>query len=206
MRPFRLIAALVVWSALLLQYYLITEDQTGAAFAYRTVNYFSYFTIITNLLAAMAFTAPSVAPASPPGLFFARPAVRTGIVLYTSVTAATYILILQGLWNPQGLDWVADITLHYVTPALFLFDWLVFTPKGTLGLRAVWPWLILPLAYGAYSIVRGPLSGFYPYPFLDVSQHGMNQVLINMAAMSALFLALGLVFIAIDRLMRPRGG
>lgn len=122
------------------------RGQAGAEFAARTVNFFSYFTILSNLLAAIALSAPTTAPDSPLGRFFAAPPVRTAVVLYTSVTAATYIVVLQALWSPQGLQWVADVTLHYVTPALFLVDWLAFTPKGTLRANAVIGWLIFPSA------------------------------------------------------------
>lgn len=204
MKSYRSIAALVVWFGLLLQYFLMVRGQSGEVFVTRTVNFFSYFTILSNLLAAVAFSAPAVAPASPIGRFFATPSIRTAIALYTTVTAVTYIVILQGLWNPQGLQWVADTTLHYVTPALFLIDWVLFTPKGTLRWGAVLPWLAFPLAYGAYSIFRGPLSGFYPYPFLDVSQLGMTKVLVNMAGMSGFFLVVGLALILVDRLLKPR--
>jgi hypothetical protein len=204
MKSYRSIAALVVWFGLLLQYFLMVRGQSGEVFVTRTVNFFSYFTILSNLLAAVAFSAPAVAPASAIGRFFTQPSVRTAIALYTSVTAATYIVILQGLWNPQGSQWVADTTLHYVTPALFLIDWLLFTPKGTLRWRAVLPWLAFPLAYGLYSIFRGPLSGFYPYPFLDASHLGLTKVLINMAAMSGFFLVLGLALILIDGLLKRR--
>ncbi|WP_312164112.1 Pr6Pr family membrane protein [Phenylobacterium sp.] len=204
MKLYRTLAALTAWFGLLLQYYLIVQGQTGPAFAARTVNFFSYFTILSNLLAAIALSAPVVAPASPIGRFVGAPAVRTAIVLYTSVTAATYIVVLQGLWRPQGLQWVADTTLHYVTPALFLIDWLVFTPKGTLRAASPLPWLLFPLAYGVYSLARGPLSGFYPYPFLDVSQLGMSKVLVNLALMSLFFLATGLGFVLLDRLLRRR--
>lgn len=201
MRTYRGLAALVVWFGLLLQYYLIVQGQTGAAFATRTVNFFSYFTILSNLLAALALSAPAVAPASPIGRLVRAPAVRTAIVLYTSVTAATYIVILQGLWKPQGLQWVADTTLHYVTPTLFLLDWLLFTPKGSLKWRSALPWLAFPLAYGIYSLVRGPHSGFYPYPFLDVGHLGLTRVLTNMVLMSAFFALLGLGFVFLDGLL-----
>lgn len=204
MKLYRTLAALVVWFGLLLQYYLIVQGQTGATFAARTVNFFSYFTILSNLLAATALSAPVVAPSSWLGRYFSKPAVRSGTVLYTTVTAATYIVILASLWKPQGLQWVADTTLHYVTPALFLLDWLFFTPKGSLTWRSALPWLLFPLAYGVYSLVRGPLSGFYPYPFLDVGHIGLARVLVNMALMSAFFALLGLGFVFLDGLLKRR--
>ncbi|CAN7345462.1 Pr6Pr family membrane protein [Phenylobacterium sp. LjRoot164] len=204
MRAYRSLAALAAWFGLLLQYYLLVRGQAGAEFAARTVNFFSYFTILSNLLAAIALSAPTTAPDSPLGRFFAAPPVRTAVVLYTSVTAATYIVVLQALWSPQGLQWVADVTLHYVTPALFLVDWLAFTPKGTLRANAVIGWLIFPLGFGIYSLARGPVSGFYPYPFLDAGALGYAKVLTNMAVMSAFFLAVGLGFVLLDRLLRRR--
>ncbi|WP_309645458.1 Pr6Pr family membrane protein [Phenylobacterium sp.] len=205
MRAYRAIAALIAWFGLLLQYWLMVRGQDGEAFATRTVNFFSYFTILSNLFAAVMFTAPAAFPRSPIGLYFAKPAIRTAVTLYMSVTAATYIAILQGLWDPQGLQWVADTTLHYLTPGLVLLDWLLFTPKRTLRWVYVWPWLVFPLAYGVYSIVRGPYAGFYPYPFLDVSKLGLERVAMNMVAMTGLFLILGLILIAIDRAVKPRG-
>jgi len=204
MTAYRTIAALAAWLGLLLQYYLIVQGQSGPAFATRTVNFFSYFTILSNLLAAIGFSAPLAAPRSPLGAFFAHPSVRTAVTLYMCVTAATYIVVLQGLWKPQGLQWVADITLHYVTPALVLFDWLAFTPKGDLRLRSVLPWLAFPLAFGIYTILRGPLTGFYPYPFLDVNELGLGQVLVNMTVMSAVFGLLGLALVVIGRTLGRR--
>ncbi|UTP37651.1 Pr6Pr family membrane protein [Phenylobacterium sp. LH3H17] len=62
-----------------------------------------------------------------------------------------------------------------------------------------------PLAYGAYSVWRGPHADFYPYPFLDVSKLGLERVAMNMAGMTGVFFVLGLVFIAIDRSAKSRG-
>ena len=204
MRTYRSLAALVVWFGLLLQYFLMVQGQAGADFATRTVNFFSYFTILSNLLAALAMSAPTLAPASPLGRLFATPAARTAVVLYTSVTALTYIAVLQGLWRPQGLQLIADVTLHYVTPALLLLDWLAFTPKGALRPSMAPAWLVFPLGFGAYSLARGPIAGFYPYPFLDVSDLGYARVLANMGVMSALFLVVGLGFVLLNRLLGRR--
>lgn len=194
---------------LLLQYYVMARGSGGEAgggtLAHRTTNYFSYFTVLANLMIATMFTSTTIAPTSRTGLLFAKPAIRTAVTLYMCVTAATYVAILQGLWDPQGLQWVADTTLHYLTPALVLLDWLLFTPKRTLRWVYVWPWLVFPLAYGAYSVWRGPHAGFYPYPFLDVSKLGLERVAMNMAGMTGVFLVLGLVFIAIDRSAKSRG-
>ena len=204
MKVFRSVAAIVVWFGLILQYGLMVQGQTPDIAVYRTANFLSYFTILSNLLAAISLTMPTIWPTSRIGMFFARPGVRTAVTLYMSVTAATYIAILAALWKPQGWQWVADTTLHYVAPALILLDWLLFTPKGAVRWSSVPLWLIFPLGYGVYSIVRGPIASFYPYPFLDASVLGMSKVMVNMAAMSALFAILGVVLVLADRALRPR--
>ena len=40
---------------------------------------------------------------------------------------------------------------------------------------ALW-WVVYPLTYAAYTLVRGPIVLWYPYPFLDPAQHGYGQV------------------------------
>lgn len=195
---------MVAWLGLLAQYYLIVRGTSGAGFAAQTVTYFSYFTILSNLLAAISFSAPMAAPDSPLGSFFARPSVRTAVTLYLCVTSATYMAVLQGLWRPQGLQLIADVTLHYIVPALALLDWIIFTPKGALRGRSILPWLAFPLAFGIYTIARGPLAGFYPYPFLNVDRLGIGRVLVNMTVMSAVFAGLGLMLVLVGRLLARR--
>lgn len=53
-----------------------------------------------------------------------------------------------------------------------------------------------------YSLIHGAVTGYYPYPFLDVTQLGYQRVLLNMAALTAVFALLGLVLVGIDRMLR----
>jgi hypothetical protein len=45
------------------------------------------------------------------------------------------------------------------------------------------------------------VTGYYPYPFLDVTQLGYDRVLLNMAVLTAAFAFLGLVLVGIDRML-----
>jgi hypothetical protein len=191
-RIYRIAAAVAVWAALLLQYALVVQGRGGEALIRSSINFFSYFTILANILCAVCLTWPKAA---------ANPSLRGGAALYIAVTGAIYILILKNLWAPEGLHWVADTLLHYIAPALFLIDWLVLTPKGKLAWRSAVIWLAFPLVYGAWTLVHGARSGFWPYPFLDVGALGWSPVLVHMAAMSALFLGLGLILVLIDHLL-----
>ena len=88
-----------------------------------------------------------------------------------------------------------------VAPALYIVDWLVFVPKGTLSARSVLWWLLYPVGYAAVSLLPGAVTEFYPYPFLEVGQLGYERVLLNMGVLMAAFAVLGLILVGIDRLL-----
>jgi hypothetical protein len=89
-----------------------------------------------------------------------------------------------------------------VAPALVLVFWLACVPKS--GLRSSHPSLFLcyPLAYCAYALVRGGLSGRYPYFFIDAGSLGPGRTLLNVCMLTVGFLAAGFVFLGIARMMR----
>ena len=51
---------------------------------------------------------------------------------------------------------------------------------------------MLPVGWLVYTLVRGTFVEWYPYPFMDVDQHGLGVVLLNCVAISALMLLLAL--------------
>jgi hypothetical protein len=140
-------------------------------------------------------------PGSKWGTFFSRPSVRTAIACYIIVVSTVYYAILRKLWNPEGWQYVANTLEHCIAPALYLIDWLVFVPKGTVSARSVPSWLIYPIGYAAYSLLHGAVTGFYPYPFLDVTKLGYERVVLNMAVLTAAFALLGLILVGVDRLL-----
>jgi hypothetical protein len=190
-------AATIGWLAIILQYWLVMSGDTGPDPVNRTINFFSYFTILTNILAAVAMTASVLKP----GSFFDRSSVRTAITAYIIVVAVTYHLVLRDLWNPQGWQWLADITLHYVIPIQFALDWLLFVPKRSIPWKTALIALTYPLVYMGWTLWHGSWSGFYPYPFIDVSQIGIEKALQNAGGMTVSFLVLTLLLIAIGRVL-----
>lgn len=203
---FRIAAAALGWFALVLQFAILTSPEFAPYSPAHVLRFFSFFTILTNTLVALAFTFPAIAPQSAAGRFFARPSVRAAIACYIVVVFAIYHWLLAGLWQPQGWQWVADNLLHTVMPALFVIDWLVFVPKGTLSLRHIPRWLLYPLVYVAFVLVQGALNGFYPYPFIDAAKLGLPMALLNAAGVAAIFALLGLIVVAIDRALARNSG
>ncbi|WP_373564580.1 Pr6Pr family membrane protein [Sphingobacterium sp. E70] len=71
--------------------------------------------------------------------------------------------------------------------------------------RSIFNWLLYPFVYLLYTLWHGALSGFYPYPFVDVSELGMNSVLTNSVIITVAFLLIGLLLIRINRRIAQKG-
>lgn len=200
-RFYRIAAAALGWFAIGLQYWLIVKYKTEGDLASGAIRYFSYFTNLSNVLVALAMTLPWLAPETRAGRFFGALSVRTAILVYILIVAAIYHLILRQLWDPQGWERVADDIEHVAVPILYAVDWLVFVPKARLDYRAVTAWLVVPVIYAAWTLAHGAATGFYPYPFLNVTKLGYEQVLGNLGALVVVFTLVGIVLIAVGRWM-----
>ncbi len=195
------LGAVVAWTGLIIQFVLSIRlaASRGVAFAESVAVYFGYFTILTNLLVAVALTTAVVAPGTALRRFFARSEVATALATGIAVVGLGYLILLRDAWDPEGYALVADVALHYATPALFLAYWWLSVPKGALRWRAVPIAAIYPLAYLVYVLLRGALTGFYPYPFMDVTQIGYAQMLANMLGMAAGYLAVATALVGLGR-------
>lgn len=202
-RPWRIIFAVVGWSAIALQYVLAMGAATQSPLG-STVVFFSYFTILTNVLVALAMAAPAVAPNSRLGRWTTTEGIRAAIAMYATVVGVIYHVFLHATWSPQGLAWVANIALHYVMPVAMVLDWLLLVPKGQLRWIDAPKWLAFPLIYGLWTMIHGALIGWYPYWFIDIGALGWGTALRNFAALLMLFLILGLVVVALDRAIGRR--
>jgi hypothetical protein len=197
--PYRTLAGSIGLAAIVGQYLLLIEGKSGAALLTSSVQFFSFFTILTNLLAAAAMLVPVVAPETSLGRFLDRPSVRTAIVGYIVIVGTVYYTLLRNLENAAGLHLYLEYVLHYVTPPLFVLDWLLFVPKGEVGWRNGLDALAYPFAYLAWTLAHGAVAGWYPYPFIDVLKLGYGRMLLNSAGLILAFLALELLLVALDR-------
>lgn len=197
----RIIIAITAWIALILQFYLILQTTAETGFStFKTVtNFFSYFTILTNLLVACCLTYPLVDPSSVPGRFFSSIKVQSAIAVYIFIVGLVYNLILRGITSLKGMAWVADNLLHVAVPVLFISYWFIFTPGKVLQWKNILSWLIFPSVYLIYSLIRGPVADWYPYPFLHVGKLGYEKVTMNALLVLGAFLITGLAIIAYNR-------
>jgi hypothetical protein len=165
-----------------------------------TTNFLSYFTIQANILLVVALLSAEIVPSSVIGRWAGRSSTKTALLIYVGVAGGVYAWMLTEVWHPSGWQLRGDQILHYCIPLLSGLDWMFLVERGRLAWRdAIW-WLSFPALYSAYSLVHGHLSGFYPYPFLDVDVIGLRTTLFNMALLGVTFLILGEAIILLDRI------
>ncbi len=205
-KPLRIFLALIAvcsWTGMIIQGYFQFTSKS-ANFYEKLIRFFSYFTILTNLIVAVCCTVLVINPASSAGRFFSRVNVLTAITVYIVIVGLIYNLILLSLSNFQGWQVVGDVLVHTVTPILFFFFWILLVPKKTLRWKDAWPWLIYPGVYIIMIMIRGARSGFYPYPFLNVSVAGYQTVLLNEGIIAVTILLFSLLFIGTGKMMAKK--
>lgn len=195
---FLLLISLLGWFALVSQFYLILVSKQ-ASVAETITRYFSFFTILTNIMLAVCTTVLLLKPDSRWGNFFSKPGTLTALTVYIAIVGITYNAILRFLWQPQGLQWVTDELLHLIIPVLFLLMWCLYVEKSRLQYKQAFPWLIYPVLYMIYTAIRGAIVHYYPYPFTDVDVLGYSRVLLNSLWLFVAFLGLSLFLIAIGK-------
>jgi hypothetical protein len=158
------------------------------------VNYFSYFTIDSNLIATGVLLAGALNRnhSSTPRLDL----VRGGAVVYMSITGIVFTLLLSNTDVDTAIPWVNSV-VHELMPLVMLADWLITPPAARLRLRQGLLWLSFPLVWIVYTIIRGAIANQYPYPFLDPANGGYASVavycvaiLVAMVVVSALVVVL----------------
>lgn len=198
-RLWRAAFAVIGWSALALQYVLMIGPADGWAVLERTVNFFSFFTILSNVLVAVAFTGPLLNGERRLARWSAGEGVRAAVAMYIVVVGVVYHFMIAPYWRPEGLNFGVNVVLHYVMPAAFVLDWLWFTPKGRLRWVDPVKWLAFPLAYAAWTLVHGLATHWWPYGFVDVDALGLPRVLATFAGLLVFFLGVGLTLAGLDR-------
>ncbi len=190
------VAALVGWTGLALQLVLIVGNLGPVLGLWRFVG---FFTILTNLLAAAVATAVALGSAGWLASARARLIAATSILMVGIV----YAVALKALWNPTGLQKVADVALHEAVPVLWLLVWLAAPHPGLKSREIGWA-LAWPLGYCFYALARGAADGWYAYWFLDPGKQSPGQLMASIAVMVCGFALMAVALVAIDRRLSRR--
>lgn len=201
-RYFSMIAALMGWSGLAIQLYLIFIGrwEDDASLIGGLVRFFSFFTVWTNTLVAVVLTCAVSSRQSGVHRFFRHPVVCSGIATSIVLVSLAYNILLRHLWQPQGWQWIADELLHDIMPLLFTLYWWLYVPKGSLRVSHVLLWILYPVIYFSYVLLRGSSIGDYMYPFINVGNIGYVQAFTNAGGVLIGYIVIALVVLTLDRL------
>jgi len=177
----------------------------------KLVNFFSFFTIQSNVIAAVALAIGGVlllrSGASDPRWFAV---LRVCATTYIATTGVVFNLLLRGFELPQGATviWTSEV-MHVVIPILVVLDWLFAPGRRRLGFGVIGTVVIYPVVWAVYTMVRGPFvtdavtgaTSWYPYPFLnpDTSPNGYLSVAFYVVLIAVLIGAVGAGAIAVSR-------
>jgi hypothetical protein len=187
-RAYRTVFALMTLIALGYQLY----HSRNANPDYKISNFFSFFTVQSNIFAALVLLYAAWKSSSGddhPRFDF----IRGAAVLYMATTGVVYGLLLSGYEEElqTALFWINNI-VHKIFPLVLVADWFIVRPRSRIEIRQAAWWLAYPLAYCAYSLVRGPIVDWYPYPFLDPRHDGGYWAV----ALYCVIIALGIALLA----------
>ncbi len=199
--------AIVILSALGL---LLTSGMLGGR---RRRQFFVYYTNLSNLAMLLVHGLLIV-----PGR--CRTLLRTPLARYLAsmcilVTFVIYFFVLTRFGRYAGRDTMSSLgvrrisnaLVHYIVPLLCQLEWLMVADKSGLGIGDALLWLLVPLAYFAFLLLRARTGviienagSLWPYGFMDREALGVRKWTRNILGTVALFFLLGLVPVGIAAL------
>ena len=167
------------------------------------MNFFSFFTIQSNLLAVATLCLLVVVRRTERTALF--DGARSGVVLYMAITGIVFALLLSGLQEElqTTIPWV-DFVVHKLMPVVLVADWLLDPPRHRLPLWAAAAWLVFPFSWFLYTLARGASVDWYPYPFVDVGELGYGGVLGRASVLLVGFAVAAFVLLAIGNRLGAR--
>lgn len=196
-RPAAVLARLLVAAAVLAA---LVTNAVGAWQDGLLAQNLSYFTNQSNLAFVLLAVAGTVLAHRRPAWFDDA---RGAVAFYLVMTGIIYALLVAPLDELTRWDigWTG-IVLHRLAPVAALLDWLltprVRRPRAT---RILW-WLLYPVLFLVFTWVRGGITGWYPYEFLDPTASSWTQVLLTTAVVLAAFVSIATVMHLIGGILR----
>lgn len=162
------VAAAAVVAALAVQ---ITDQALNDEFI--PERYFSYFTIQTSLANIVVLVLTGIIGLQSVRDSSAMAALRANFVAYAVITGAVYNALLRDLPAAEGayvspIQWPNEIT-HVWIPLYFALDWILNPHRHKLPSWTMIAGIAFPLAWFAFTLTRGQITGWYPYAFLNPS-------------------------------------
>jgi hypothetical protein len=162
----------------------------------RLFNTFAFFTTQANLLVGAAALLLAIRlERSSLGFAVLRIAGLTAI----TVTGIVFHAVLAQTLDLKSWAAVGNELVHTVVPIMAVVGWLMLGPRGLVSKRIAWLSLIFPACWLAFTLIRGAIAHWYPYPFIDVTQLGYGRAAVNCVWVALLMLGLAAGATVLDR-------
>ena len=169
--------------------------------AARAINAFAFFTIESNLLAGLGSLLLAIRPDRSSQAFAV---LRLSGLTAIAVTGVVFHAVLARTLDLAGWDALGNELVHTVVPVMTVVGWLAVGPRGLATARTVWLSLIFPICWLAFTLIRGAIAHWYPYPFIDVTQLGYFRAAVNCVWVALLLLGLSAGARLLDRWLSSR--
>lgn len=178
---YKIFFALLGFSSLITEIAVLAERGT-----FNAVNFFSYFTVLSNVIISVSFLVSALATAR--GSTKKIDAFRIAATIYILVVGLGFAALLSGLEGVQFtvVPW-NNIVLHYIVPIAAALDLVIDKPMKKRFVSLL-PWLAFPVLYAVYTMIRGAITGWYPYPFLNPAPNGYGSVALGIGGIVAIAL------------------
>ncbi|MFD4457632.1 Pr6Pr family membrane protein [Nocardia sp. NPDC058480] len=160
-------------------------------------NYLSYFTIESNILGVIVLLIGGLV--APQGRGWQL--LRGAVTLYMLITMVVYAVLLSRIDVMLNDKWINDL-MHRYLPLILVLDWMFVAMARRLrpSPALIGQWLIFPLVYGVYSLIRGPIVDWYPYPFINPTDQGYLSMAIGLVVLTLVFAVLAVAMASLGDL------
>jgi len=217
---FRIAGAALIAAAIIGQYIHSANfrDQLGVpASPIPAINFFSFFTIDSNVLTVAVFLIGAVLlmrSGDVDPLWFGVG--RAAVTAFMATTGIVYNTLLRGVEVSEGatLGWSNEI-VHVVGPLLIIVDWLFAPGRRRLEWQHIWIIVAFPIVWAVYTMIRGPFvddptqatlnpdytGGWWPYPFLNpnLAPEGYVSVAFYVVLIAVVIGGVGALVIKVSR-------
>lgn len=162
----------------------------------RAANTFAFFTTWSNLLVGLGTLLLAVRLDRSSTAFAVLR--LSGLVAIIATGVGFHAEFAQTL-HLKGWAAVWNVLLHTVVPVMAVVGWLLIGPRRIVSRRVAWLSVIFPVCYLAFTLIRGAIVHWYPYPFIDVTQLGYGRAALNCVPIPLFTLGLAAWATVLDR-------
>ena len=185
-------------------------------------DFYVHFTNISNFLCVGVMLAALIQTVKKKEDSFvsAAPLLKFIGMLGILLTFLVFNIMLAGAEgrDPQANWRVGSLIFHVILPVMYIADWFLFYERN----KCKWYYPIasiaFPLAYVIFLLIQALILKFdssilipttttpliYPYFFVNLDTQGISGVLMWVGILSAAFVAVGFLFLGLDRLGKKK--